>query len=868
VTTGALTTTGGTSGDGGSVSVTASSGTLSVGAITTSGGAATGTANGRNAGSVSLSGAGVTTAAITANGSNASTLGAGGNGGAVTVSSSGALSVAGAISAIGGNGVGQPAGTGGAIALTASNGFTLANNVVTTNNTVALDAGTGTYTQNANIDVTAGSGNITVTADAVAIGTNTGNNALTTSGTLTIKTKSAAQAMSLGGSSAFDISTAELTAIGTGATGPVVIGDTASTGVLTIGSAINLAGKTLTLNAGAITDSGVQTITATNVTLNANGQIGSNSSNGIDVAATNLSVNTTGNGNAFVRTGAINLGVGSSGSNLGGGTLDLVATGNVTQTASTGNITAGTLKVKTLSAGTANITLNNSGNDVTALDVRARNAGDSANAAGTLQYSDANGFDIATLATAGNATLAAGGAVTQSGAIAANGLALTGTGGAYTLRNSGNAVNTLAASTGSVDYSQSGALTVGTVGVAGVTTSGSARIETTGPASNLTLNAAVTAAGSGDAVVLKAGSSNAAGVATGGQLINNVGASGIQAINGRYLVYSGAPASTLEGVSGYSKRYNSDANYLPGGSGNMFLYRVAPTLTITTDNTTRVYGQVNPVFSGTASGFVDGDTEASVGVTRSTTAVYNTSVGDVAVTAAAANKENYTLVLNHGEMKITPATISEVSGITANNKPVDGTTSATLNPAGASFNGIVAGDVLSVASATGNFDTPSVGANKIVTISDITLGGAAAGNYILAKRTATTRASITDLSSVASRQPLPTNTLTAATALPLASTSATGGPLVAIVRGGDGDWGVASAASSPAEDEDATLGLGFWPLSLFDLSALPATAAGARRSLAPVGPGADAGALPLRPNAEQEDARPTGSHQSNKRPLL
>lgn len=676
----------------------------------------------------------------------------------------------------------------------------------------------------------------------------------------------------MGGSAAFDISTAEFTDLSVGATGPIVIGDSTSTGALTIGTAISLAGKSVTLNAGSISDVGVKTITATNLTLNAQGQIGSDSSNGIDVAVSNLSVNTSGNANAFVRSGAVNLGVGSSaGANVGSGTLDLTATGNVTQTASTGNLTAGTLKVKTLSAGTASITLTNGSNDVAAIDLKARNAGDTANAAGALQYSDANGFDVAALATTGNATLTAGAAVSQSGAVVANGLALTGSDGAYTLRHSGNAVTTLAASTGSVDYRQAGSLSVGTVGVAGVTTTGSARIETTGTSANLTLNNAVTSSATGDAVVLKAGSANAAGVATGGQLVNNVGASGIQASNGRYLVYSGDPASTLEGVSGYSKRYNSDASYQPAAdSGNLFLYRVAPTLTIsvanTAANTQRVYGQANPTFSGTTSGFIDGDTEASVGVTRSTTAVYNTSVGDVAVTAGATNRENYTLVLNHGAMKITPATISEVSGITARNKPVDGTTTATLDTGAASFAGIVAGDVLSVASATGNFDSSTVGANKTVFISGITLGGTAAGNYFLAKTTATTRASITDLSSAAMRQPMPTNTLSATTAVLPVSASTSGAPLVAIVRGSDGDWGASAVASSSTGDADATLGLGFWPLSLFDLSALPATAAGARRSLAPAGPAA--GALPPRPEMEREDARPTSSEPSGPRPLL
>uniref|UniRef100_UPI003752F7A3 beta strand repeat-containing protein n=1 Tax=Polaromonas sp. TaxID=1869339 RepID=UPI003752F7A3 len=634
-----------------------------------------------------------------------------------------------------------------------NNNVTVAGNITATNNAVAIDAGTGSYTQNNNIDVTAGSGPITVTADTVTIGTtNAGGNALATSGVLTIKAKTAARAMSLAGASGFDIAANEILAFATGATGPIVIGDTSSTGVMTIGGAIGLAGKTLTLNAGSITDTGTQTISATNVTLNANGQIGTSSANGIDIAATNLNVKTTGNASAFVRTGAINLGVGTSGSNLGTGTLDLTATGAVTQTATTGNVTAGTLQVKTLANAGAAITLTNSGNNVSAVNLQSRNLADGLNAAGAIQYTDTNGFDVAAVATTGNATLSAGGTVTQSGAISASGLALTGTGGNQTLRHASNAVTTLAANTGSIDYSQAGALTVGTVGgVVGVTTAVAAKIETTGAASDLTLTNAVTSNGTGDAIVLKAGSSNSAGTSTGGKLVNSAGASGIVASAGRYLVYSGDPGTTTEGVTGgYSKRYNTSASFTPGGSANMFLYRIAPTLTISSNNASKMYGQVNPVFTGNSSGYIDGDTAASVGVTRTSAAVFNTPVAQsgIAITSGATNNENYTLVLSHGALEIKRASISSVSGITANNKVVDGNTSATLNTGAAGYAGLVAGDVLSVATANGNFDTPFVGGNKTVFVTGITLGGAAADNYDLLDKTATTRASITDLSGV------------------------------------------------------------------------------------------------------------------------
>ncbi|MDP1742002.1 MBG domain-containing protein, partial [Polaromonas sp.] len=352
--------------------------------------------------------------------------------------------------------------------------------------------------------------------------------------------------------------------------------------------------------------------------------------------------------------------------------------------------------------------------------------------------------------TTGNATLSAGGAVTQSGAISASGLALTGTGGDHNLRHASNAVTTLAANTGSIDYSQAGALTVGTVaGVVGVTTAVAAKIETTGAASDLTLANAVTSNGTGDAIGLKAGSSNAAGTSTGGKLVNNAGANGISAVSGRYLVYSGDPASTTEGVTGYSKRYNTSSSFTPGGSANMFLYRIAPTLTINTDDATRVYGDANPVFTGSTTGLIDGDTAASVGVSRSTTAVFNTPVaaGRIAITPTATNNENYTLVLNNGLLTIERRGITGVTGIVASDKTVDGNTSATLNSGAAGFSNMVLGDRLNVRTATGNFENSAVGRNKTVFITGISLGGDSSDNYTLLDSTARTTASIRDLSS-------------------------------------------------------------------------------------------------------------------------
>lgn len=72
-----------------------------------------------------------------------------------------------------------------------------------------------------------------------------------------------------------------------------------------------------------------------------------------------------------------------------------------------------------------------------------------------------------------------------------------------------------------------------------------------------------------------------------------------------------------------------------------------------------------------------------------------------------------------------------VSGIIASNKTYDGTPTATLVYTGATLTGNFDGENLTI-SATGTFDNKNVGIGKTVTISDLTLGGTAVGNYELA----------------------------------------------------------------------------------------------------------------------------------------
>ena len=76
-----------------------------------------------------------------------------------------------------------------------------------------------------------------------------------------------------------------------------------------------------------------------------------------------------------------------------------------------------------------------------------------------------------------------------------------------------------------------------------------------------------------------------------------------------------------------------------------------------------------------------------------------------------------------------------ISGAVADNKPYDGSTDATVTFTGASLNGVVPGDVVTIDSAAYNatFDTKNVGTAKPVTVTGVALSGADAGNYTVAQ---------------------------------------------------------------------------------------------------------------------------------------
>jgi diphthamide synthase (EF-2-diphthine--ammonia ligase) len=111
-------------------------------------------------------------------------------------------------------------------------------------------------------------------------------------------------------------------------------------------------------------------------------------------------------------------------------------------------------------------------------------------------------------------------------------------------------------------------------------------------------------------------------------------------------------------------------------------------LTITADNQTKVYGAALPALTASYSGFVNGDTAASLttGPTLSTTATAHSDIGAYAITARGADDADYMITYVDGTMTVTQAGLV----ITADNQTkVYGAALPTLT---VSYSGFINGD--------------------------------------------------------------------------------------------------------------------------------------------------------------------------------
>ena len=154
---------------------------------------------------------------------------------------------------------------------------------------------------------------------------------------------------------------------------------------------------------------------------------------------------------------------------------------------------------------------------------------------------------------------------------------------------------------------------------------------------------------------------------------------------------------------------------------------VAPAaLTVTAANETKAYGGANPALTVSYSGFVNGDTVASLTTapTVSTPATAASAVGTYPITASGAVSANYTISYVSGTLTVTPAVLTVTA---ANETKAYGAANPALT---VSYSGFVNGDTAASLTTAPTVSTPATAASAVGTY-PITASGAVSANYTI-----------------------------------------------------------------------------------------------------------------------------------------
>lgn len=170
-------------------------------------------------------------------------------------------------------------------------------------------------------------------------------------------------------------------------------------------------------------------------------------------------------------------------------------------------------------------------------------------------------------------------------------------------------------------------------------------------------------------------------------------------------------------------------------------------LTVTAIGHDKVYdGLSSATVNLTSNGIVNGDDLTIIGVAQFTNSKVSpnktVSVGGIQLNGK--DKDNYSLI---NETVETTANITQkpltISGLTAKNKPYDGTVEAELITGAEKLDGVITIDgvkdiVILSGTPVGNFIDKTVKNNKTIIVSDYTIEGADSGNYSLVQPTGLT----------------------------------------------------------------------------------------------------------------------------------
>ena len=186
-----------------------------------------------------------------------------------------------------------------------------------------------------------------------------------------------------------------------------------------------------------------------------------------------------------------------------------------------------------------------------------------------------------------------------------------------------------------------------------------------------------------------------------------------------------ATASSAVGSYTITASGAADANYTITEVNGTLSVTTAP-LTITANNASKVYGAALPTFTANYSGFVNGDTAASLTtpVSLTTIATASSGVGSYTITASGAVDANYTITVVNGTLSVTKAPLT----ITANNaSKVYGAALPTFT---ASYSGFVNGDAAASLTTPVSLTTIATASSAVGSYA-ITASGAVDANYTI-----------------------------------------------------------------------------------------------------------------------------------------
>jgi filamentous hemagglutinin family protein len=214
------------------------------------------------------------------------------------------------------------------------------------------------------------------------------------------------------------------------------------------------------------------------------------------------------------------------------------------------------------------------------------------------------------------------------------------------------------------------------------------------------------------------------------------------ATTGTLTFAAAATTSSNVGTYAINGKGLSAGNYLftQAGGNATALAITRATLTYVATAASRSYGDADPSYNGSVTGFVNGETIASAttgALTFATTATASSSVGAYAIDGKGLSAGNYLFTQAGGNataLTITPAILTEILTGTVS-KTFDGTTTALLAPGNyAGLLGVLGNDDVQLAAfpANGLYDSAAIGLGKTVTVSGLSLVGGKAGNYVIA----------------------------------------------------------------------------------------------------------------------------------------